>query len=194
MTKKLLLGTAIAALTLSGAWAQTSSPTTPSASPPAAADKADQAKPKMDEANKAGATKDASGKADFVMSQQPDQLLASNFTGTDVIGSDNKKIGDVSDILFDKDGKIQAYVVSVGGFLGVGAKEIALAPSSFDVTPGENGKAPQLKLSTNEKELKSAQNFKAYEPPRPASTTGAGGTGGGGGLGGRGGGGGGMGR
>ena len=43
------------------------------------------------------------------MSQKPDQWLASKFKGTDVIGSDDKKIGDVSDILFDKDGKIEAY-------------------------------------------------------------------------------------
>jgi hypothetical protein len=173
MTKKLLLGTAIAALTLSGAWAQTTpSPTTPSASPPAAADKSDQAKPKMDEANKAGATKDASGKADFVMSQQPDQLLASNFTGTDVIGSDNKKIGDVSDVLFDKNGKILAYVVSVGGFLGMGAKDVALPPSAFQVESGTNGGAEKLKVSLSENELKQAQNFKPYAPPR-ATTTGA---------------------
>jgi sporulation protein YlmC with PRC-barrel domain len=204
-----MLGAAISALMLSGAMAQSTPPapsSPPAASPPPAAApapapdksakpeaKPDKSAAKPDEANKTAAA-DEKGKLKFVDSQSPEQFLASKFKGTDVIGDDNKKIGDVSDILFDKDGKIQAYVVSVGGFLGVGAKEIALAPSSFDVTPGENGKAPQLKLSTNEKELKSAQNFKAYEPPRPASTTGAGGTGGGGGLGGRGGGGGGMGR
>ncbi len=49
--------------------------------------------------------------------------------------SDSQKIGTVSDILFDKDGKIEAYVVSVGGFLGMGAKEVALAPASFEVIP-----------------------------------------------------------
>jgi len=57
------------------------------------------------------------------------------------------KIGDVSDILFDKDGKIEAYVVSVGGFLGMGSKDVAIAPTSFDVVPGSNGSADKLKLS-----------------------------------------------
>ena len=56
-----------------------------------------------------------------------------------MLGSDNQKIGDVSDILFDKSGKVEAFVISVGGFLGVGAKEVACAPSSFDVMPGQNG-------------------------------------------------------
>lgn len=167
MTKKLLLGTAIAALTLSGAWAQTPSPTAPSASPPPAAGKSDQA-PKADEAKKA----DQAGKAAFVTSQQPDQLLASNFTGTDVIGNDNKKIGDVSDILFDKEGKILAYVVSVGGFLGMGAKDVALPPSAFQVESGSEGSAEKLKLSLSENELKEAQNFRPYAPPR-ATTTGS---------------------
>ena len=94
-----------------------------------------------------------------------------------MLGSDNKKIGDVSDILFDKSGKIEAFVISVGGFLGMGAKEVALAPNSFDVVPGTNGGADKLKISMSQDQLKEAQNFKAYAPPRP-TTTGSGGAGG----------------
>jgi uncharacterized protein YrrD len=110
----------------------------------------------------------------MVASQKPDQWLASKFKGTNVMGSDNQKIGDVSDILFDKTGKIEAYVISVGGFLGMGAKEVALAPSSFDVIPGQNGNADVLKLSMSKDELTNAHNFARYEPPRPAGTTGLG--------------------
>src|SRR3954452_17156617 len=58
----------------------------------------------------------------FIASQKPDQWLASKFKGTDVLGDDNQKVGDVSVILFDKSGKIEAYGVGVGGFLGVSAK------------------------------------------------------------------------
>ena len=57
------------------------------------------------------ATTDAGIAAQIVNSQKPDQWLASKFKGTDVIGADNEKIGDVSDILFDKTGKIEAFVV-----------------------------------------------------------------------------------
>ena len=78
--------------------------------------------------------------AQFINSQRPDQFLASKFKGTDVIGADNEKIGDVSDILFDKSGKIDAYVVGVGGFLGIGSKDVALSPSSFQVVPGDKSK------------------------------------------------------
>ena len=78
----------------------------------------------------------STGSAKFVNSQRQDQYLASKFKGTDVVGSDSQKIGDVSDILFDKDGKIEAYVVGVGGFLGIGAKDVALAPTAFEVVRG----------------------------------------------------------
>lgn len=174
MMQKLTIGAALGALMVSGALAQ--SPPSPSSSPstPPAATTPD--KPAAATSDKPAAAMpdkaSAGGKADLVSSQKPDQYLASKFRGTDVVGADNKKIGDVSDILFDKTGKIEAYVISVGGFLGMGAKSVALAPASFDVVPGQNGAADQLKLSMSKEELTTAQNFTPYEPPR--ATTGAG--------------------
>ena len=155
MLKKLMVSTALSAILTTGAFAQ--SPSTPSSSnpPPAQA---------------SAPAKESSGKMNFVSSQKPDQWLASKFKGTDVLGSDNQKIGDVSDILFDKTGKVEAFVISVGGFLGVGSKEVALAPSSFDVVPGTNGAADKLKLSATKDQLKDAQNFARYEPARSATT------------------------
>jgi sporulation protein YlmC with PRC-barrel domain len=110
--------------------------------------------------------------AKFVSTQTSDQWLASSFKGTDVVGSDDKKIGDVSDILFDKEGKIEAFVVSVGGFLGVGAKDVALAPTAFEVVKGKEGTADKLKIAMSKDELKQAQNFEPYKAPQ--ATTGAG--------------------
>ncbi|HEX3440790.1 MAG TPA: PRC-barrel domain-containing protein [Pseudolabrys sp.] len=155
MMKQVTLGAAIGALMISGALAQSpNAPAGSTSSPPAAT------------------SISSSGKADLVTTQKPDQWLATKFKGTNVLGADDKKIGDVSDILFDKDGKIQAYVVSVGGFLGMGAKEVALAPASFTVVPGDNGGADQLKVSMTQDELKNAQSFARYEPPK-ATTTGS---------------------
>lgn len=162
MMKKLMLGAALGALTVSGALAQSPSPAPSSSSSPPAAVQSQTEK---------------SGKADFVLSQKPDQWVATKFKGTEVLGSDNQKIGSISDILFDKSGKIDAFVVSVGGFLGMGAKEVALAPSAFDTVPGDNGGAQKLKISMSKEDLTRAQNFARYEPPRPATTTGSGLTG-----------------
>ncbi len=162
MLKKLMLSTALSAVMVAAALAQTSTP--PSSSSPAPATQAQiSAKPSQ-----------TSGKMNFVSSQKPDQWLATKFKGTDVLGADNQKIGDVSDILFDKTGKVEAFIISVGGFLGVGSKEVAIAPSSFDVVPGQNGSADKLKLAATKDELKQAQNFARYEPPKASTTTGSG--------------------
>ncbi|MDP2410107.1 MAG: PRC-barrel domain-containing protein [Pseudolabrys sp.] len=159
---KLTIGAAAAALMASTAVAQTPAPTAPANTPPAATAPAATA-PAM--------TPGGTTAPDIVMSQKPDQWLASKFRGTDVLGADDTKIGDVSDILFDKTGKIDAFVISVGGFLGVGAKSVALSPASFDVVPGKDGGADQLKLSMSKEQLTQAQNFEPYQPPR--TTTGA---------------------
>jgi sporulation protein YlmC with PRC-barrel domain len=161
MLKRLMITTALSTVVATAAFAQTTSSPNTSSPPPAM-------------------KSESSGSAKFVTAQQSDQWLATKFKGTDVVGSDNQKIGDVSDILFDKTGKVDAFVISVGGFLGMGSKEVALAPSSFDVIPGQNGAADKLKLSATKDELKNAQTFARYEATRPTSTTGAGGPMGGG--------------
>ena len=167
MIKTFMLGAAIGALLVSGALAQSPPAATPdNTTPPASASPSSSAS--------------TSGKADLVTAQKPDQWVASRFKGTDVMGADDQKIGSITDILFDKTGNIQAYVVGVGGFLGVGAKEVALAPKSFTTVPGQNGATDKLKVSISKDELTQAQNFARYEPPRPTATTGTGAGGAGG--------------
>ena len=158
MLKKLLITTAAGGLMWSAALAQAPTQSDRPASPPAAA---------QDQASK---PEGQAGQAKTIAKQNPDQWLASKFKGTDVLGSDNQKIGDVSDILFDKSGKIEAFVVSVGGFLGMGAKEVALAPNSFQFTKDNN--EDKLKVSMTKDQLKEAPNFEKYSAPRPAATTG----------------------
>jgi hypothetical protein len=114
----------------------------------------------------------AASSASTIAAQKPDQLLASKIKGADVIGSDDKKIGDVSDILFSKDGKLEAYILSVGGFLGVGAKEVALAPSSIQLTQDKDGDVWKVKVSMTKDQLAQAPNVEHYKVQR--TTTGSG--------------------
>ena len=51
---------------------------------------------------------------------------ASKVIGLSVYNHNNKDIGSISDILMDKSGNAKAAVISVGGFLGVGARLIAV--------------------------------------------------------------------
>ena len=88
------------------------------------------------------------------------------------MGPENKKIRDVSDILFDYNGAIKAYVVDVGGFLGIGAKSVAVEPSSFQVIAGEKSDEKKLKLSMTADELKEAAEFKPRKAEPARQTTG----------------------
>jgi sporulation protein YlmC with PRC-barrel domain len=166
MLKKFLITTAASGLMLSAAWAQAPAPAPERpATPPAASDR--PATPP------AAADRQAGAPSGPVTQQKPDQMLASKFKGTDVMGSDNQKIGDVSDILFDKQGKIEAYVISVGGFLGMGAKDIALPPSQVQWTKDNN--EDKLKVSMSKEQLEQMAKFEPYNPPRQTTGTGTGG-------------------
>jgi hypothetical protein len=105
-----------------------------------------------------------------VTRQTSDQFLQTKFKGTDVIGANNEKIGDVNDVLFEKDGKVLAYVIGVGGFLGIGSKDVALSPASFQMMPANDKDSMKLKLSMTKDELKNAAEFKAHK--ETTSTTG----------------------
>jgi sporulation protein YlmC with PRC-barrel domain len=179
MLKQLMVTTAITGLMIGAAVAEGTPPSPAPSSPPAAAQPAPPAKsPDMSTpapSSSASTATPSSSSAKFVNSQRSDQFLASKFKGTDVIGADDQKIGDVSDILFDKDGKIEAYVISVGGFLGIGSKDVAMAPSAFQVVAGDKSKneSDKLKVAMTKDELKQAANFEPYRAP--SSTTGMGG-------------------
>ena len=162
MFSKIMAAAAVSALALTSAMAQTSTSPPSSSSPPAAATPATPAP---------SASASPAGKANFVTKQTSDQWLASKFKGADVIGTDDKKIGDVSDILFDKSNKILAYVVGVGGFLGIGAKDVAIDPASFQTVPGKDASDFKLRLAMTKDELKAAPAFEPYYPPRPVTSS-----------------------
>ena len=193
MLKKLMIGTALSAFALSGAFAQSNPSTDPPANSqqslgassggssmnnsssmdksPSAASSTSSSPSAATTGQGTASTSSTSGSQQFVSSQQTNQWLSSKFIGTDVIGADDKKIGDVSDVLFDQQGKIEAYVIGVGGFLGIGAKDVALAPSAFQPVK-DNNNNERLKLSMTKDQLEKAPAFERKQEPR--ATTGAG--------------------
>lgn len=76
------------------------------------------------------ATAGASGK--FITQQQGNQWRASRLIGLAVHGSNNERIGDINEVLVDRQGKADGVVVGVGGFLGIGEKNVALPFDAFE--------------------------------------------------------------
>ncbi|ODR93451.1 hypothetical protein AUC69_04420 [Methyloceanibacter superfactus] len=62
----------------------------------------------------------------FLVRQAPDDWLASNLIGKAVLNAKNEPIGDINDLVTDENGKVVAVLVGVGGFLGLGEKDVAV--------------------------------------------------------------------
>lgn len=58
--------------------------------------------------------------------EQPGQWRASKLEGLNVYNNNDEKIGDISELIVDSSGKIQAVIVGVGGFLGIGERDVAV--------------------------------------------------------------------
>jgi sporulation protein YlmC with PRC-barrel domain len=66
----------------------------------------------------------ASGK--FMTQQSANQWRASQLVGLAVYGNNNERIGDINEVLLDRNGGAEAVVIGVGGFLGIGEKDVAV--------------------------------------------------------------------
>jgi len=62
----------------------------------------------------------------FITQEQSGQWRASKLEGLNVYNSNDEKIGDISELIVDSSGNIQAVVVGVGGFLALGKRDVAI--------------------------------------------------------------------
>lgn len=69
----------------------------------------------------------------------PALISADKLIGTEVKVADDTKVGEIGDVLLDKTGKIEAYVIDVGGFLGIGQKPVAMSAESVQVMADASG-------------------------------------------------------
>jgi sporulation protein YlmC with PRC-barrel domain len=79
----------------------------------------------------ASAATSATPSAEVVSAQPDGTMRAPKLIGVAVYDRDNKDVGKIADLLLDHDGKVQAVVIGVGGFLGIGSKDIAVNYSAL---------------------------------------------------------------
>jgi sporulation protein YlmC with PRC-barrel domain len=86
--------------------------------------------------------------------------LASDIYKANVYDNSENKLGNIADLVIDKDGNIQQAIIGVGGFLGAGQKDVAIPFKDLKVS-SKNGK-DWLVLNMTKDELKKAP---AYTKP-----------------------------
>jgi sporulation protein YlmC with PRC-barrel domain len=79
----------------------------------------------------------SSTQGQFMTQMQGQQMMASKLIGTTVVSANNESIGDVNDVILDRNGQVMAVVVGVGGFLGIGEKDVAVPFGSLDFASRE---------------------------------------------------------
>jgi len=68
-----------------------------------------------------------------------DKIRAEELIGTNVYGADDANVGKIGDVVLTGDKKIDAVIIDVGGFLGVGAKEVAVGFEKLKFMTDKNG-------------------------------------------------------
>jgi sporulation protein YlmC with PRC-barrel domain len=100
------------------------------------------------------------------------ELQVSELLGTAVRNTANESIGNINDVLLTKDGQIHSVIVGVGGFLGLGEKNVALKFSELQFD-NSNPNEPKVTSTATSDALAASPEWK-----EPGSATGAGGAGG----------------
>ncbi|MBA1158154.1 PRC-barrel domain-containing protein [Microvirga mediterraneensis] len=77
----------------------------------------------------------------FMTQMQSNQIMASDLIGTRVVSANNESIGDVNDVILDRNGQVMAAVVGVGGFLGIGEKNVAVPFNALEFMSAQQAQA-----------------------------------------------------
>jgi sporulation protein YlmC with PRC-barrel domain len=164
MIRPFLSTTAVALALAAPAWAQTTTDQ-PTTTPPPATEESG-AQPTDQPEGTAGAEPEAvepaAGEA-IIPEQTETQLRAEDLMGIPVIGSGDEEIGKVEDLIFDEQEKITGVVIGVGGFLGIGKKEVGLDWDQAKLEEDQDSGKKKIVISLTKADLEAAPDFKTQE-------------------------------
>ncbi|MCJ2012331.1 PRC-barrel domain-containing protein [Methylobacterium sp. J-076] len=88
---------------------------------------------------------------------KPATFLASHMIGVEVRNLAGDSVGKINDLLLADGGSLKAVVIDVGGFLGIGSKQIAVEPDALVLRPGGDRFSAILQMSKDT--ISAAQAF-----------------------------------
>ncbi|WP_230532599.1 PRC-barrel domain-containing protein [Microvirga roseola] len=72
------------------------------------------------------------GSIQYVIENRPDLWRASRLEGMNVYNQNNEKVGDIREVLVNSQGQVEAVVIGVGGFLGIGERDVAVPYNALE--------------------------------------------------------------
>ena len=100
-----------------------------------------------------------------IVLQSEDSMLANDLIGSTVYSPDNDSVGDINDVIVKLDGTVEGVVIGVGGFLGIGEKEVAVTMDQIELASFESG-GTRLVLNASRADLEAAPDFKTAAEQR----------------------------
>lgn len=127
------------------------------------------------------AAADAGSTETFFTEQTEEEILASELMNAEVQNAEEEALGNISDVLITETEGVKGVVIGVGGFLGLGTKNVAVNYDEIEQQRDEYGNVTLVFNATNE-ELEEAPDFmnlqqKIAETEAEAPAGGTGGTG-----------------
>jgi hypothetical protein len=94
----------------------------------------------------------------FLEVQEEAQFLAEDeVIGQDVVNVMDEEVGTIADLVMDQEQKLVGVVLSVGGFLGIGEKWVAIPVDQIDFPAGDQ--PARLLVAVTEEQLTNAPDF-----------------------------------
>lgn len=106
----------------------------------------------------------------YLTEQSTTQISANDYIGSAVYTSTNESIGSVTNLILEENGGIVAAVVGVGGFLGLGAKDVAVPMDKLTVTRDTQNGTIRLTTTETADSLKAAPEFVTMKDKASGST------------------------
>jgi PRC-barrel domain len=103
-------------------------------------------------------TGNAPGEAKF-STVSKDEMFSSKLKGLSVTNQKDETVGEISDLAI-KNREVDALILSVGGFLGMGEHYVAVSPSSVNLRYDAKNDKWLASMNTTKEALKAAPEFK----------------------------------
>ena len=121
------------------------------------------------DAQTADATTSPTGRAEMTANHLlPGQIRVTEMTGAAVYDQQNQKIGSIKDIILDRDGRVAAVVLNVGGILGMGGRYVAIGIDDLKIA--NTAAKPRFTVDMSRDQLRTAQAFNLHAAERTGAS------------------------
>jgi hypothetical protein len=94
---------------------------------------------------------------------QATELTADKLTGARVYGAKDEDVGEINRLVMNDNGQVKLVVLDIGGFLGMGEREIAVTPDELNIVRNDKGDDVRVYIDANKDALKAQPEYKSNE-------------------------------